>query len=108
MENDHPEDNNMDTNSFNIFSGPAISLYQKSYFELMKKSLREGGIVCSQAGTIWMNFEQVQETFRNCKAVFPNVSYAISSVPTYPTGQIGFVLGSSDAVSTHKDSFTWK
>lgn len=81
--------------------GPAECLFQESYFSLMKSSLKPGGIVCSQAGTAWENLDHVTQTLQHCKAVFPVAAYGIVSVPTYPTGQIGFVLGSSSTVSTH-------
>lgn len=75
-------------------TGPAVSLFQKSYFELMQQALRPGGIVCSQAGTVWASLEHVCDTFKHCQQVFPKTVYAYTSVPTYPTGQIGFVMGS--------------
>ncbi|XP_029042598.1 spermidine synthase [Osmia bicornis bicornis] len=73
--------------------GPAECLFQESYFSLMKTALKPGGIVCSQAGTAWANLDHVTQTLQHCKSVFPVASYGIVSVPTYPTGQIGFVLG---------------
>lgn len=76
-----------------IFVGPAECLFQESYFNLMKTALRPGGIVCSQAGTAWMNLDHVVQTFKHCKSAFSTVDYCIASVPSYPTGQIGFVLG---------------
>ncbi|XP_074097881.1 spermidine Synthase [Cotesia typhae] len=76
--------------------GPAECLFQESYFALMKTALKSGGLVCSQAGTIWSNDMQVEKTLGHCKSVFPAASYAYTSVPTYPTGQIGFVMGSLD------------
>ena len=33
---------------FSLFVGPASSLFEKSYYELMKKALKPGGIVCTQ------------------------------------------------------------
>lgn len=83
--------------------GPAVSLFQQSYFELMKQALRPGGIVCSQAGTVWSNLSSVAETFNHCKSVFPTSSFAYSAVPTYPTGQIGFVLGSLNVETNFKE-----
>lgn len=65
----------------------------------MKKALKPNGIICSQAGTIWANINQVRETLKICKSVFSNVAYGVSSVPTYPTGQIGFILGTNNQVS---------
>ena len=66
----------------------------------MKSALKPGGIICSQAGTAWANLNFVQQTFRHCKSIFPVCAYGIASVPTYPTGQIGFILGSLNLVST--------
>ncbi|XP_058805102.1 spermidine synthase isoform X2 [Phymastichus coffea] len=74
--------------------GPAKALFEMSYFHLIKRALNSNGIICSQAGTIWANFEQVKTTFSHCKALFSKTNYGIAPVPTYPTGQIGFVLGS--------------
>ncbi|KAF5281659.1 hypothetical protein FQR65_LT14589 [Abscondita terminalis] len=77
--------------------GPAVNLFTESYFALLSQALKPGGIVCSQGGTIWsQQLEHVQETVRNCRKHFATVKYAIANVPTYPTGQIGFVIGSLD------------
>lgn len=64
----------------------------------MRRALRPGGIVCSQGGTVWANSEHVAQTLSHCQATFPAAAYACAAVPTYPTGQIGFVLGSLDEV----------
>lgn len=64
----------------------------------MKTALKPGGIVCSQAGTAWMNLDHVVKTFQHCKSSFVVVDYGITSVPSYPTGQIGFVLGGLSTV----------
>lgn len=34
-----------------------------------------------------------------CKALFPVVDYAYTCIPTYPTGQIGFMLCGKNPVS---------
>ncbi|PSN53273.1 Spermidine synthase [Blattella germanica] len=74
--------------------GPAVSLFKQSYFELMRNALKPGGIVCSQAGTVWANMDIVADTFKHCQSTFNKTAYGCAAVPTYPTGQIGFVLGS--------------
>ena len=79
-------------------SGPAISLFQLNYFELMRNALKPGGIVCSQAGTLWANMDIVLDTYKHCQNTFKKTAYGCASVPTYPTGQIGFVLGSLSQV----------
>lgn len=77
--------------------GPAESLFQESYFALMKQALRPNGIVCSQGGTFWTDVQHVKDTLAHCGKQFATVGYAITSVPSYPCGQIGFVIGASEA-----------
>ncbi|XP_065216702.1 spermidine synthase isoform X2 [Planococcus citri] len=76
--------------------GPADCLFQRKYFELMKEALRPGGIVCSQAGSVWCNLDTSTKSYEHCKNVFAKSAYAYACVPTYPSGQIGFVLGSTN------------
>ncbi|CRK99888.1 CLUMA_CG013191, isoform A [Clunio marinus] len=76
--------------------GPAVSLFQESYFELMKKALRPGGIICSQGSNFWIDLEHVKETLKACACHFKNTSYAMAMVPSYPCGSIGFVIGCLD------------
>ncbi|XP_021914949.1 spermidine synthase isoform X3 [Zootermopsis nevadensis] len=83
--------------------GPAVSLFQQSYFELMRGALKPGGIVCSQAGTVWANIDIVAQTFQHCHLTFRKASFACAAVPTYPTGQIGFVLGSLSPETNFKE-----
>lgn len=77
--------------------GPAVNLFQENYFALMKSALKPNGIVCSQAGTVWNDLDLVTSTLSFCKNQFPRAAYAYTSVPTYPSGQIGFVIGSLDS-----------
>ncbi|KAH8382298.1 hypothetical protein KR009_002776 [Drosophila setifemur] len=74
--------------------GPAVSLFQESYYELMKHALKEDGIVCSQGGSFWLDLDYIKKTMTGCKEHFAKVAYAVTSVPSYPCGHIGFVMGS--------------
>lgn len=76
--------------------GPAVSLFQENYYQLMKNSLRPGGIICSQGGSYWVDSDYVKKTLQFCKKQFPNVAYAVTSVPSYPCGHIGFIIASID------------
>lgn len=69
----------------------------------MKSALKPDGIVCSQAGTAWLNLDHVTQTLQRCKSLFPVASYGVVSVPTYPTGQIGFVLGGLNPETNFKE-----
>lgn len=76
--------------------GPAVSLFQESYFELMRKALRPGGIICSQGSGIFVDLKHVKDTMEACSRQFKNTTYATALVPSYPCGSIGFVIGSLD------------
>uniref|UniRef100_A0A0K8VLW7 Spermidine synthase n=1 Tax=Bactrocera latifrons TaxID=174628 RepID=A0A0K8VLW7_BACLA len=84
--------------------GPAESLFQESYYELMKNALRPGGIVCSQGGSFWLNCAYVKKIMDGCKKHFTKVSYAHTSIPSYPCGHIGFVIGCLDSNTNFKTS----
>lgn len=47
----------------------------------------------------WLHLELIKEMRIFCKTLFPVVEYAYSTIPTYPSGQIGFMLCSKDPVS---------
>lgn len=76
-----------------------MSLFQHSYFELMREALKPNGIVCSQAGSAWFNLSEVVDVATHCRNTFKSYAFAYTSVPSYPSGQIGFVLGSLNVVS---------
>lgn len=76
--------------------GPATNLFTATYFKLLRDALKPKGVICSQGSTYWHNLRDVRETMLNCKKYFPIVKYATTNVPTYPSGQIGFVIASID------------
>ncbi|EGD73450.1 spermidine synthase [Salpingoeca rosetta] len=76
--------------------GPASSLFEKEYYHLMKTALRPGGIVCSQGECVWLHLDLIKSMQDFCKELYPTVGYAYATVPTYPSGQIGFTLCSLD------------
>lgn len=69
----------------------------------MKQALKPGGIVCSQGGTYWTDLEHVKHTLSNCSQQFPVSGYALATVPSYPCGQIGFIIGSLDSKASLKE-----
>jgi spermidine synthase len=130
--------------------GPAESLFQKPYFELLFGALKEGGVITTQgcmfssvyqgwlfisphevdshlhivisssmlqvslvtlllpdlrskltyqflAENQWLHLPLITKLKKDCKEVFPNVEYAYTTIPTYPSGQIGFMVCSKDA-----------
>ncbi|EFX01250.1 spermidine synthase [Grosmannia clavigera kw1407] len=77
--------------------GPAESLFQKPYFQLLHSALREGGVITTQGSeNQWLHLPLIAKLKKDCKEVFPVAEYAYTSIPTYPSGQIGFMVCSKD------------
>ncbi|EEP79717.1 spermidine synthase [Uncinocarpus reesii 1704] len=78
--------------------GPAEVLFQKPYFELLHGSLREGGVISTQGSeNQWLHIKLITDLKKLMKEVFPVVEYAYTTIPTYPSGQIGFLVACKDA-----------
>ncbi|KAF9606929.1 hypothetical protein IFM89_030227 [Coptis chinensis] len=77
--------------------GPAQELFEKPFFESVSKALRPGGVVCTQAESIWLHMHIIEDIVANCREIFKgSVNYAWTTVPTYPSGVIGFMLCSTE------------
>lgn len=88
--------------------GPAEALFQKPYFELLKGALREGGIITTQAENPWLHMSMITNLKKQCKEVFPVAEYGWTTIPTYPAGQIGFMVCCKDgSVNVKKPVRSW-
>jgi spermidine synthase len=76
--------------------GPAASLYQRQFYELMHQALRDGGIISTQGECMWLHLSLIKEVLDFSRTIFPSVAYAYTTIPTYPSGQIGFIIASKD------------
>ncbi|XP_031125681.1 spermidine synthase 1 [Ipomoea triloba] len=77
--------------------GPAQELFEKPFFQTVARALRPGGVVCTQAESIWLHMHIIENIVANCRQIFKgSVNYAWTTVPTYPSGVIGFMLCSTE------------
>ncbi|KXT14604.1 hypothetical protein AC579_3687 [Pseudocercospora musae] len=88
--------------------GPAEALFQKPYFQLLHDALREGGVITTQgckpfpdhpvrdAENPWLHLSMIVDLKKSCKQVFPVAEYGWTTIPTYPSGQIGFMVCTKD------------
>ncbi|KAI8871381.1 spermidine synthase [Ramicandelaber brevisporus] len=76
--------------------GPAESLFGAPFYQLLHDALREGGIICSQGECIWLDTDLIRKLIDTSRGIYPVVSYAYTTIPTYPSGQIGFLLCSKN------------
>lgn len=72
--------------------GPAESLFKQSYFELLNDALTDNGVITTQAESMWLHLPIITDLRKACKEVFPIAEYAYTSIPTYPSGCIGFMV----------------
>jgi len=47
--------------------------------------------------SVWLHLDIIGQVLGFCRQLFPVVEYAYTTIPTYPSGQIGFVLCSKEA-----------
>jgi spermidine synthase len=80
--------------------GPANVLFESPFYRSMYKALKPGGRASTQAESIWLMLDLIKNLLTNARKIFANAEYATTQVPTYPCGQIGFLLLSKDDVSS--------
>ena len=90
--------------------GPASVLFETPFFNAMHKCLRDGGIVCTQGECMWLHIDLIRPLIKSISQTFSTVGYAYTTIPTYPCGQIGFVVATKGRgacnIPAHKPSPT--
>src|SRR5882762_1288372 len=76
--------------------GPAASLFEKPYFQLLHDALTPGGNISTQAECLWLHLPLIRELRLTTRDIFPVAEYAFTTIPTYPSGQIGFIVCSKE------------
>jgi len=81
-------------------------LFQEPFFQAMHRALKPGGIVCTQAESLWLHLPIITELASMCRRVFEggSVQYAYTTIPTYPSGQIGFMICSKMSAEAPLDT----
>jgi spermidine synthase len=72
--------------------GPASVLFETPFYKAMHGALREGGIVCTQGECMWLHLDLIRPLVNSISTFYTSVGYAYTTIPTYPSGQIGFIL----------------
>ncbi|XP_052222272.1 spermidine synthase-like [Dreissena polymorpha] len=75
--------------------GAAKGLYELDYYRCLKAALKPNGIICSQGENLWLDLHVADQLLSSCRSLFPSIGYAFAGIPTYASGQIGFVMASS-------------
>ena len=69
--------------------GPGAPLFGEAFYRDMKRALRPGGVIATQAESPYLLPEIVARLNAVSKRIFRSTGYASIMVPTYPTGMIG-------------------
>lgn len=84
--------------------GPASVLFETPFYDAMYRSLRDGGIVCTQGESIWLHLNLIRPLIGAISKFFTTVEYAYTTIPTYPSGQIGFIVAGKNRGSCKQPS----
>ncbi|KAE8209137.1 hypothetical protein CF326_g10123 [Tilletia indica] len=57
--------------------GPAKSLFEKPYFQLLKEALKPGGHISTQAQSLWIHLPLIRELRQSTLSLFPIADYAL-------------------------------
>lgn len=76
--------------------GPAEDLFGETYYKLIEESLTCQGVLSSQGECPWLDIKFIRRLCAVASKLFPSVSYAVGSVPTYPSGLMGYLLCCKD------------
>jgi len=82
--------------------GPAERLFSENYYKLVHAALKEDGILSVQGECMFLHANLIRNLLDFCNGLFAKAAYATSYVPTYPCGQIGYVLASKNAHTNFK------
>ena len=78
--------------------GPAEVLFKPEFFQSMRDALAPQGVLATQGECMWLHLDLIRSVMQETRGIFskPGVKYAYTTIPTYPSGQIGFIVASKD------------
>jgi spermidine synthase len=74
--------------------GPAIRLFEKSFYEEVFAALKEDGMMVAQTESPWFNRPLIRQVVQDLSDLFPITRLYTASIPTYPSGLWSFTIGS--------------
>lgn len=74
--------------------GPAVSLFEKGFYQGIYEALKEDGIFVAQTDNPWFKSELITKVYKDIKEIFPITKLYTCNIPTYPSGMWTFTVGS--------------
>ena len=66
--------------------GPGEGLFTEEFYSNVNKALKEGGIMCAQSESPFVQQRQMKMAYRLLRKAFPKVNTFLGPIPTYPGG----------------------
>ena len=76
--------------------GPGEPLFGEAFYKDLKRALKQGGAIGTQAESYYLLPEIAQRVVKFGKSIFKSCGFAQINVPTYPTGVIGCCVCSDE------------
>eukprot|EP01083_Nonionella_stella_P025492 70172_1 len=86
--------------------GPAEKLFEDQFYRDAHACLRDGGILCTQGESMWLHTDLIEKLVKGARKIFETAEYATTQIPTYPCGQIGFLLARKRQSASHSQKST--
>lgn len=74
--------------------GPAVGLFEESFYQLVFSALKNDGIMIAQSESPFYHAEIQKSMYQNLRAAFPTVEMYQAFIPTYPSGFWSFAFAS--------------
>jgi spermidine synthase len=84
------------------FYGNAAALARSDFYQGVSAALKDDGLMVVQAESLYYDRDFIKELYGQIKSIFPQVGYYNTLVPSYPSGSIGFVMGSKKYAPAEK------
>ena len=88
-----------------LFITYTIWVKEKSNVSLLGLRITTSFFFCYAGQCPWLDCHSIRTAIESCKSFFPVIQYAVANVPTYPCGQIGFIMCSRNSVRILDDFF---
>ncbi len=74
--------------------GPAVGLFQRSFYKAVHNALKEDGIFVAQTESPFFQGDLIKSVYKDVSSVFSIARLYTCAIPTYPSGFWSFTMGS--------------
>lgn len=78
--------------------GPAVQLFETSFYQNVHKALKDGGILTCQSQSPIFHQDVMAQSYQRISDIFPYSKLYTAVVPTYPGGMWSFTIGSKQEI----------